>query len=60
MFPPNERKTAFKWVFSIAIPALVGEEWLKYIKMVMTDGDMNEIVELEKVIKHFMPKRFQQ
>ena len=27
----------------------MGVEWLKWIKLVMTDGDMNEIVELEKV-----------
>ena len=47
MFLPNERKITFKWVFYVVIPTLVGEEWLKQIKMVMMDGDMAEIVELE-------------
>ena len=58
MFLPNERKIAFKSVVSVAIPTLVGEEWLKWIKMVMIDGDMNEIVELEQVINCFMPESF--
>ena len=47
-------------VFSVTIPALVGEEWSKWIKMVMTDGDKNEIVQLEDAIDHFMPGCFQQ
>ena len=58
MFLPNERKIAFKWVFSVAIPTLVREEWLKWIKRVMTDGDTNEIVDLEDAIDHFMPGCF--
>ena len=37
-------KVAFQWVFSQAIQILIGIEWLQLIKMVMTDGDMNEIV----------------
>ena len=53
MFLPNERKIAFKWVFSAAIPTLIGDEWLKQIKMVMTDGDMNGIVQLDGEIKCF-------
>ena len=54
MFLPKERKITFKWVLSVAIPTLVGEQWLKQIKMVMTNGNMNEIVDLEDVIDLFM------
>ena len=54
MFLPKERKITFKCVLSVAIPTLVGEQWLKQIKMVMTNGNMNEIVDLEDVIDLFM------
>ena len=59
MFLPNE-KVAFQWVFSQAILTLLGKEWLQWIKIMMTDGDMNEIVQLEEALQLFMPGCFQQ
>ena len=60
MVLPNERKLAFKWIISFIIPTLLLEESLQQIKVVMTDGDVNQIVQLEEAIKDFMPGCYQQ
>lgn len=46
MVLPNEKKITFRWVFSVALPCLFGDD-LKQVRAVVTDGDSNEIDEVE-------------
>jgi hypothetical protein len=56
LFLSHQRRVSFRWAFSIALPRLLGD--VSMVKAVMTDGDSNEIFELEEAIARWMPKAF--
>ena len=47
---PNNRAWLFKWLFQTAFPALVGEETLEHVKLIITDGDSQETSQLDNAI----------
>lgn len=57
MMLPNERKITFRWVFSVALPLLFGSD-LSRVKVIVTDGDSNEIDEVELARKTHLPHTF--
>ena len=58
MFLSHQRRVSFRWAFSIALPKVLGESWISLVKAVMTDGDSNEIFELDEAIARWMPDAF--
>ena len=58
MFLRDQRQGTFRWVFSFALPKLLGDQWTSQIQSVITDGDSHEIVELEEACRRYMPNCF--
>ena len=56
MLLSHERKISFRWVFSHALPTMVGQEHMAQVKVIMTDGDSNEMEELDLAIDKYMPR----
>jgi MULE transposase domain len=53
-FVPNERAWVFRWLFSVAMPQLLGPQAIKRIKLIITDGDSQETSQLDVALKeHF-------
>ena len=44
---PNERSWFFRWLFQEVLPALLGEESLHSVKLIMTDGDSQEMSQVD-------------
>jgi hypothetical protein len=50
----SEQSWAYKWIFQTVFHALIGKDVLEKINIVITDGDSQEITQLEEaVIKYF-------
>ena len=47
---PNERSWFFRWLFQEALPALLGEQSLHSVKLIMTDEDSQEMSQVDFVI----------
>jgi len=56
---PNQRMWTFHWVFQTVFPALLGQD-IKRTKMIITDGDSQEITQLDNAILRFFPQVFRQ
>jgi hypothetical protein len=56
IFPPSEQSWSFKWLFQMACPALLGKEVMKNIWIIVTDGNSQEIAQLDDAIKKFFPE----
>lgn len=54
---PNERKVTFRSVFSVALPLLFGKDMAR-VKVILTDGDSNEIDEVENARRRYLPHTF--
>jgi hypothetical protein len=52
---PNERAWVFRWLFSVAIPELLGPHATKCIKLIITDGDSQETSQLDVALKEHFP-----
>ena len=52
-FAPNERSWFFRWFFQEALPLLLGPDSLKLVKQVMTDGDSQEMEQVDFAIATF-------
>ena len=44
---PNNRAWLFKWLFTVALPALVGISTCQKVQLVLTDGDSQECSQLD-------------
>jgi hypothetical protein len=55
-FPPSEQSWSFKWLFQTACPTLLGKKVMKKIRIIVTDGDSQEIAQLDDAIKKFFPE----
>ena len=51
MLLPDQRQVTFRWAFSVALPRLFGDKWLGLVKSIMTDGDSQEISEIQTAIQ---------
>jgi hypothetical protein len=54
-FVPNERAWVFRWLFQTVMPALLGKDLLLRVRAVITDGDSQEISQLDDALKNYMP-----
>jgi hypothetical protein len=54
-FLPSEQSWAYKWLFQTVFPKLIGTEVLNKISIVVTDGDSQEITQLEDAVTKFFP-----
>ena len=52
-FAPNERSWFFRWLFQEALPGLLGEESLHSVKLIMTDGDSQEMSQVDFAISTY-------
>jgi MULE transposase domain len=50
---PNERSWFFRWLFQQALPVLLGEESLHSVKLIMTDGDSQEMSQVDFAISTY-------
>ena len=53
-FAPNERSWFFRWLFQEALPVLLGTQTLQLVKLVMTDGDSQEMAQVDYAIATFL------
>jgi hypothetical protein len=58
-FLPNEQSWSYKWFFHMVLPALLGRDILKRIKTIVTDGNSQEISQLDDAIAMFFPHAYQ-
>jgi len=56
---PNQRMWTFHWIFQTVIPALLGQD-IKRTSMIITDGDSQEITQLDNAILQYFPQVFRQ
>ncbi len=56
---PNQGMWTFHWIFQTVIPALLGQD-IKCTKMIITDGDSQEITQLDNAILWVFPQVFGQ
>jgi hypothetical protein len=52
---PNERAWTFQWIFQDVLPNMLGEEYLREINVIITDGDSQETTQLDIAIASFFP-----
>jgi hypothetical protein len=58
-FLPNEQRSwSYKWFFQTVLPALLGKDVLKRIKIIVTDGHSQEISQLDDAIASFFPEAY--
>lgn len=50
-FIPNERAWLFRWIFFHGIPTLMGKAACSKVKMIITDGDSQETLQLDNAIR---------
>jgi hypothetical protein len=50
-FVPNERAWMFRWLFQVALPSLVGNDILQFVKICIMDGDSQETSQLDYIRK---------
>ena len=53
-FAPNERSWLFRWLFQEALPVLLGTQTLRLVKLVMTDGDSQEMAQVDYAIATYL------
>ena len=53
-FAPDERSWFFRWLFQKALPVLLGRASLKKVKLIMTDGDSQEMQQVDFAIATFL------
>jgi hypothetical protein len=57
-FLPNEQSWSYKWFFHTVLPALLGKDVLKRIKIIVIDGDSQEISQLDDALAWFFPEAY--
>ena len=50
---PNERSWFFRWLFQEALPVLLGAQSLYSVKLIMTDGDSQEMSQVDFAISSY-------
>ena len=55
-FLPNQKMWVFRWVFSVLLPKVYGNELLKQVQVFITDGDPQETQQLDNGIDLFFPQ----
>jgi hypothetical protein len=55
IFLPSEHSWAYKWLFQTVLPVLIGQDVLNKVSLVVTDGDSQEITQLEDLVNRYFP-----
>jgi hypothetical protein len=50
---PHKRTWFFRWLFQEALPVLLGEQSLHSVKLIMTDGDSQEMSQVDFAISAY-------
>ena len=50
---PNERSWFFRWLFQEALPVLLGPQSLQLVRLIMTDGDSQEMAQVDFAISTY-------
>ena len=56
VFLLHEKTWIFRWLFCIVLPRLFGKPTVDQIKVIISDGDSQEIQQLDNAISLFLPK----
>ena len=56
VFLPSEQAWVFKWFFFVAMPSILGKELLQSVKIIITDGDSQEIQQLDEAMNQIFSK----
>jgi hypothetical protein len=56
VFLPNEQAWVFRWLFQIVFPHFLGQDCISRIQVIVTDGDSQEISQLDMAIERFFPQ----
>jgi hypothetical protein len=54
-FAPNERFLLFHWLFQETLPVLLGSQTLQLVKLIMIDGDSQEMTQVDSAIATVAP-----
>ena len=54
-FLPNQQNWVFRWIFSVVLPQFFGHDVLHQIKVIVSDGDANEMSQIDSAISIYMP-----
>ena len=55
VFMPNQQSWMFRWIFSVVFPSLIPKHILSSIKVVITDGDPQEFLQIDNAIGNVLP-----
>ena len=55
-FLPNEQSWTYRWLFQTVFPSLFGQDILLSVNAFITDGDAQEISQLEDAMARFCPQ----
>ena len=55
VFMPNQQSWMFRWVFSVVFPRLIHKHILHNIKVVITDGDPQEFLQVDNAMENVIP-----
>ena len=55
VFMPNQQSWMFRWVFSVVFPRLIPKHILQNVKIVITDGDPQEFLQVDNAIENVIP-----
>jgi MULE transposase domain len=52
---PDQRRYSFRWVFQHVLTGLIPQEFFLRTRLVMSDGDRQQQMEIEAAIRNYMP-----
>ena len=55
VYLPHEKTWIFRWLFCVVLPQLFGKPTVDQIKIIISDGDSQEIQQLDNAISLFLP-----
>ena len=55
VYLPNQQMWVFRWVFNVLLPEMYGNQVLSNVNTIITDGDSQEISQLDNAITTFFP-----
>ena len=55
VFMPNQQSWMFRWVFSVVFPRLIPKHILHNVKVVITDGDPQEFLQVDNAMENVIP-----
>ena len=56
VYLPNQQMWVFRWVFNVLLPEMYGNQVLSNVNTFITDGDSQEISQLDNAITTFFPR----